>query len=93
MGQIYPLQSHVPGCFGSIKLGSCLAEGAQDVQARKRSLGNIRFIGFLFVQKLLSEKIMHTCIQQLLQSVSPLPGPLPGLLDMLLARCPLGRML
>ena len=41
------------------------------LQARKRSLGNIRFIGFLFVQKLLSEKIMHTCIQQLLQSVCP----------------------
>ena len=38
-------------------------------QARKRSLGNIRFIGFLFVQKLLSERIMHTCIQQLLTNV------------------------
>ena len=47
------------------------AEVPVAVQARKRSLGNIRFIGFLFVQKLLSEKIMHTCIQQLLQNVRP----------------------
>ena len=51
--------------------GSARSHGVVALQARKRSLGNIRFIGFLFVQKLLSEKIMHTCIQQLLQRVCP----------------------
>lgn len=68
---------------GSERTASCVASCRADsqglpvadvlaaVQARKRSLGNIRFIGFLFVQKLLSERIMHTCIQQLLTNVCP----------------------
>jgi translation initiation factor 4G len=35
-------------------------------QARRRMLGNIRFIGELFKKQMLSERIMHTCIQKLL---------------------------
>lgn len=37
---------------------------------RKRSLGNIRFIGELFKLKMLSETIMHECITRLLRSSS-----------------------
>ena len=37
---------------------------------RKRSLGNIRFIGELFKLKMLSETIMHECITRLLKSSS-----------------------
>ena len=36
------------------------------LQARRRMLGNIRFIGELFKKQMLSERIMHTCIQKLL---------------------------
>jgi translation initiation factor 4G len=39
-------------------------------KARKRSLGNIRFIGELFKLKMLSESIMHECIVRLLRSTS-----------------------
>lgn len=35
---------------------------------RRRSLGNIRFIGELFKLKMISEKIMHECILKLLRS-------------------------
>lgn len=41
-----------------------------DHKARKRSLGNIRFIGELFKLEMLSETIMHECIVRLLQSSS-----------------------
>ena len=37
---------------------------------RKRSLGNIRFIGELFKLSMLSETIMHECITRLLKSSS-----------------------
>ena len=37
---------------------------------RKRSLGNIRFIGELFKLGMLSETIMHECITRLLKSTS-----------------------
>ena len=40
------------------------------VSMRKRSLGNIRFIGELFKLKMLSETIMHECITRLLKSSS-----------------------
>lgn len=40
------------------------------VQMRKRSLGNIRFIGELFKLKMLSESIMKECITRLLRSTS-----------------------
>ena len=39
-------------------------------RARKRSLGNIRFIGELFKLQMLSETIMHECIVRLLKSTS-----------------------
>ena len=37
---------------------------------RKRSLGNIRFIGELFKLKMLSVTIMHECVVRLLRSSS-----------------------
>ncbi len=39
-------------------------------KTRKRSLGNIRFIGELFKLQMLSETIMHECITHLLKSSS-----------------------
>ncbi|CAI8002851.1 Eukaryotic translation initiation factor 4 gamma 1, partial [Geodia barretti] len=41
-----------------------------ETRARKRSLGNIRFIGELFKLKMLSETIMHECMIRLLKSSS-----------------------
>jgi len=42
-----------------------------DFKARKRMLGNIKFIGELFKLKMLTEKIMHACIQALLSNPMP----------------------
>ena len=39
----------------------------EERKARKRMLGNIQFIGHLYKSKLLTEKIMHSCIIALLQ--------------------------
>jgi len=39
-------------------------------KTRRRSLGNIRFIGELFKLQMLSETIMHECITRLLKSSS-----------------------
>lgn len=36
---------------------------------RKRKIGNVKFIGELFKAKLLSERIVHECIQNLFQDV------------------------
>ncbi len=41
-----------------------------DTTSRRRSLGNIRFIGELFKLTMLSETIMHECIVRLLKSSS-----------------------
>ncbi|KAF5472373.1 hypothetical protein F2P56_009095 [Juglans regia] len=42
------------------------------VKARRRMLGNIRLIGELYKKKMLTERIMHACIQKLLgQSQTP----------------------
>ncbi|KAH7864688.1 hypothetical protein Vadar_032685 [Vaccinium darrowii] len=46
-----------------------LSEGEREekrIQARRRMLGNIRLIGELYKKKMLTEKIMHECIKQLL---------------------------
>lgn len=37
-------------------------------QARRRSLGNIKFIGELFKLKMLTEPIMHDCVVKLLKN-------------------------
>eukprot|EP00961_Rhodomonas_salina_P177438 2392635-Rhodomonas_salina.1 len=37
-------------------------------RVRMRMLGNIKFIGELFAQKILNEKIMHECVKRLLAS-------------------------
>lgn len=42
-------------------------EDAKD-KARRRSLGNIKFIGELFKLKMLTETIMHDCIVKLLKN-------------------------
>ena len=44
-------------------------DGGGRAQARRRALGNIQFIGQLFKQKMLTEKIMHQCIRTLLGEV------------------------
>jgi translation initiation factor 4G len=38
------------------------------MRARRRSLGNIRFIGELYKLKMLTARIMHECLKQLLRS-------------------------
>jgi hypothetical protein len=38
------------------------------MRARRRSLGNIRFIGELYKLKMLTARIMHECIKKLLKS-------------------------
>lgn len=38
-----------------------------DKKARRRMLGNIQFIGHLYRSSLLTERIMHQCMTQLLQ--------------------------
>lgn len=42
-------------------------EEAKD-KARRRSIGNIRFIGELFKLKMLTEAIMHDCVVKLLKN-------------------------
>lgn len=42
-------------------------EEARD-KARRRSLGNIKFIGELFKLKMLTEPIMHDCVVKLLKN-------------------------
>ena len=39
---------------------------AQEMKLRRRSLGNIRFIGELYKIRMLNGKIMHECIRKLL---------------------------
>lgn len=41
----------------------------REVEARKRMLGNIIFVGQLYCRGVLTEKVMHSCIQQLLDEV------------------------
>jgi len=38
------------------------------VQAKKRMLGNMQFIGELYKQKMLTEKIMHECLIKLVRN-------------------------
>lgn len=42
-------------------------QNARD-QARRRSMGNIKFIGELFKLKMLTEAIMHDCVVKLLKN-------------------------
>ena len=53
-------------------VASCVQE---DLKARRRMLGNIQFIGELFKEKMLTEKIMHECIVKLLGEAGH-PGPM-----------------
>lgn len=38
------------------------------MKARRRSLGNIRFIGELYKLKMLTARIMHECIKKLIKT-------------------------
>lgn len=40
------------------------------MELKKRSVGNIKFIGELFKVRLLSDSIIHECIRQLLDSTA-----------------------
>ena len=40
---------------------------AQEMRLRRRSLGNIRFIGELYKIKIITGRIMHECIRKLLE--------------------------
>jgi translation initiation factor 4G len=44
------------------------AKASKTRRVRNRMLGNIKFIGELFAQKILNEKIMHDCVKRLLES-------------------------
>jgi len=44
------------------------AKAAKTRRVRIRMLGNIKFIGELFAQRILNEKIMHDCVKKLLES-------------------------
>ena len=51
---------------------------------RRRMLGNIIFIGELFKEKLLNEKIVHFCINRLLGDINkPEPDDIEGLCKLL----------
>lgn len=50
---------------GEIKLSKEEREGKRSAQ-RRRMLGNIRFIGELYKESMLTERIMHECIKKLL---------------------------
>jgi translation initiation factor 4G len=39
---------------------------AAELKARRRALGNMQFIGYLYKQALLTETVLHTCVQTLL---------------------------
>ena len=45
-------------------------EDYERAKLKRRVLGNIRFIGELFIKNIISEKIMHSCVTQLLSNVS-----------------------
>lgn len=49
----------------ALKIAEAKAAAA-DLKARRRMLGNIQFIGQLYMKKMLTEKIMHECIVKLL---------------------------
>ena len=40
----------------------------KEMRARRRSLGNIRFIGELYKLKMLTARIMHECVKKLLKT-------------------------
>ena len=39
---------------------------ADELKARRRALGNMQFVGFLYRKALITEKIVHFCIGELL---------------------------
>ena len=52
-------------------------KGCVVVQARRRALANVHFMGQLYHRQLLSERVMHTCLKQLLINVeTPEPANL-----------------
>lgn len=52
-----------------------------DLKARRRMLGNIQFIGQLYMSKMLTEKIMHECIVKLLGEVRGVKSSTPTVVN------------
>ncbi|EFJ49949.1 hypothetical protein VOLCADRAFT_80411, partial [Volvox carteri f. nagariensis] len=60
------------------------AEAERELKARRRMLGNIQFIGHLYKCGLLTERIIHSCIVQLLNDeLSPRPDDIECLCKLL----------
>ena len=57
-------------------------KGCVVVQARRRALANVHFMGQLYHRQLLSERVMHTCLKQLLTDMK---APEPANLECLVA--------
>lgn len=61
------------------------AEAERELKARRRMLGNIQFIGQLYKCGLLTDRIIHSCIVQLLNDeLSPRPDDIECLCKLLI---------
>jgi translation initiation factor 4G len=43
---------------------------ADELKARRRAMGNMQFVGFLYKRAMLTEKVVHSCLQELLDNPS-----------------------
>ena len=59
----------IPGIAAAEQRKAEREAAKREVEARKRMLGNIIFVGQLYCRGVLTEKVMHSCIQQLLDEV------------------------
>ena len=61
-------------------------KGVVGVQAQRRALANVQFMGQLYHRQLLSERVMHTCLKQLLTDMeAPEPANLQCLATLMTA--------
>ncbi len=66
------------------KAAADAAEAERELKARRRMLGNIQFIGHLYKCGLLTERIIHSCIIQLLsEEEAPRPDDIECLCKLL----------
>jgi translation initiation factor 4G len=72
-GEISPVKPEPPA-EGSVQAARKQAQiDEQVLKARRTMFGNIRFIGELFKVRMLTDKVMHTCVQKLLGDLSVTP--------------------